>query len=79
MTDAYDVCAFVQRYYRKNGYLPATSLLLSQTGIDQAYLDQLVANGIVNIIPLYEGGPSTKVVLTEKGASMADKKALGRR
>jgi hypothetical protein len=79
MIDAYDACVFVRRYYRKNGYLPAVSLFLSQTGIDQEYLDQLVANGIVNIIPLYVGGPPTKVVLTEKGASMADKKASGRR
>ena len=77
--DAYEVCAFVRRYYRKNGYLPDVQMLLGQMGASREYLDQLVENGIVNIIPLYESGPPTKVVLTEKGASMADKKAAGRR
>jgi sulfur relay (sulfurtransferase) DsrC/TusE family protein len=73
--DAYEVCAFVRHYYRKNGYLPTVEML----GVTREYLDQLVENGIVNIIPLYEGGPPTKVVLTEKGATMADKKAERRR
>jgi hypothetical protein len=64
--DAYDVCRYVQHYWRKNGYGPDT------TGLEPFFVEQLVQNGIIEVLPLYEGGPPVAMVLTEKGTRMAN-------
>lgn len=65
--DAYEVCRYVQHYTRKNVYAPKRT----QIGCSEAFLDQLVANGVIEVLPLYKGGPAICVVLTEKGRRMA--------
>jgi len=69
-TDAYAVCRYIRHYHEKNDYAPARTMC----GCSEEFLDQLVTNGVVEVLPLYEGGPPVKVVLTEKGARMADKR-----
>jgi hypothetical protein len=68
--DAYKVCRYVQHYYAKNGYLPGRG----ECGCSAEFMDQLIVNGVVELIPLYEGGPLVKVILTEKGSRMADQR-----
>ena len=68
MPDAYSVCWYIRHYYEKNGYLPLRSQL---PGCDAAYVDKLVTNGVIEVLPYYEGGPPLRVVLTEKGRRMA--------
>ena len=67
MPDAYSICRYIQRYHWKNGYAPGLPL----PGCDAAYVDKLVKNGVVQVLPLYQGGPPIRVVLTEKGRRMA--------
>ena len=67
--DAYETCRFVQRYFAKNGYLPARSML----GSDE-YVDALVRNGVIELLPLYESGPLIKAALTDKGRRMASER-----
>jgi len=65
--DAYEVCRHIRHYTQKNDYAPARTMC----GCSEGFLDQLVTNGVVEVLPLYEGGPPVKVVLTEKGFRMA--------
>jgi len=67
MTDAYAVCRYVRHYLTKNGYAPSRGMC----GCSVEFVDQLAANGVVEVLSLYEGGPPIKVVLTEKGQRMA--------
>lgn len=70
--DAYDVCRHLSRYRQKNGSsMNVTSPELGLLGVTREYLDELVKNGIVELYPLYEGGPLVKVALTDKGRRMA--------
>ena len=66
--DPYEVCRYIRHYRQKNGYAPRRG----ECGCSEAFIDQLVENGIVEVLPLYEGGPPVGVVLTEKGARMAE-------
>jgi hypothetical protein len=66
--DAYAVCRHIQHYYSKNGYAPAPEMLHCSI----AFLGQLITNGVVEMLPLYESGPLVKVVLTDKGLRMAN-------
>lgn len=75
MKDAYEVCRYVRHYRAKNGYAPSREEL----GCAPDFIDQLVANGIVELCPLYAGGPPVKVVLTEKGYRMAAAERKGGR
>jgi len=68
--DAYAICRYVRHYHEKNGYAPDRSKL----GCDDAFVALLIKNGIIEELPLYEGGPPVLVTLTEKGARMASKK-----
>lgn len=66
MTDPYEICRFVKRYYEKNGYLPT----IPELGND-APVSELVTNDVIQLVALYEGGPPCKVALTDKGMRMA--------
>lgn len=66
--DVYDVCRYVRHYHQKNGYAPSVGMLLGAT---REYVDLLVKNGIIEVLPLHEKGPPVVVVLTEKGFRMA--------
>lgn len=67
--DAYAVCRYVRHYHAKNGYAPNREMC----GCSSEFFDQLVENGVIEVLPLYEGGPPVGVVLTEKGARMANR------
>ena len=66
--DAYAVCRHIQHYQAKNGYAPEPEMCHCSI----AFIGQLVRNGVVEVLPLYEGGPPVKVWLTEKGLRMAN-------
>lgn len=66
--NAYEVCRYVRHYQEKNGYAPGREMLSTPA----LFLEQLVANGIIEVLPLYEGGAPIRVVLTEKGLRMAN-------
>ena len=66
--DAYAVCRYIRHYHQKNGYAPTPEMCHCSI----AFIGQLVRNGVVEVRPLYEGGPLVKVVLTEKGQRMAN-------
>ncbi len=70
MNDPYEVCRRVKRYHEKNGYAPKRSEL----GCDDAYVDALVKNGVIELRDLYDGGPKICVVLTDKGMRMAERR-----
>lgn len=70
MSDPYEVCRHVRHYQAKNGYAPVRSML----GCEDAFIDQLVKNGILELVPNREGGPKIYVVLTDKGLRMAQAK-----
>jgi sulfur relay (sulfurtransferase) DsrC/TusE family protein len=70
--DAYEVCRYVRHYFEKNGYAPNREVLHAHT--PALFLEQLIENGIIRELPLYEGGPPVLVVLTEKGHQMATAK-----
>jgi len=67
MTDAYEACAYVKHYVEKNGY----ALKVDMLDCTPEEVDKLVANGILELRPLFEGGPAICVCLTEKGLRMA--------
>lgn len=69
--DAYKVCRYVKHYYEKNGYLP--NALEMPCGNE--FLKQLEKNEVVDVLPLYDGGPPVKVALTDKGRRMASVKS----
>ena len=66
--DPYAVCKYVKHYTQKNGYSPKRG----DVGCTEDELDALVKNGVLEICPLYEGGPLINVVLTDKGARMSE-------
>jgi hypothetical protein len=68
MNPAYAICRYVRHYHAKNGYAPKRAEL----GCEAEFVDKLVANGVLRLLPLYEGGPPIAVVLTDKGSRMAD-------
>jgi hypothetical protein len=67
MIDAYAVCKYIRHYTSKNGYLPRRGMV----DCTKEEEDLLVKNGVIQILPLYEGGPPIAVALTEKGERMA--------
>ena len=67
--DAYAVARFVRRYQQKNGYAPSPR----ECGCTDADTALLVKNGVIELLPLYEGGPAIRVALTDKGHRMAQK------
>jgi hypothetical protein len=69
MSDARAICRYVRHYQAKNGFAPRAA----QLGCEAAFLDKLVANGVLEILPLYDGGPPIAIVLTDKGRRMADR------
>ncbi len=69
-TDAYEICRRVQQYVQKNGYSPKRDELTARW-CTLKFLELLVLNDVVSLVPLYEGGPLVCVVLTPKGARMA--------
>lgn len=78
--DAYDVCRHLKRYAEKNGYTmrlcpPELGLL----GATRTYLDTLVKNGVVSIVPIIQGGEPVAVLLTDKGRRMANEPVRRRR
>ena len=68
VVDAYDVCRTVRRYTQKNGYAPTRSEL----GCTEEDVELLAKNGVLELLPLYEGGPLVKARLTSKGLRMAE-------
>jgi hypothetical protein len=70
LSDAYVICRFVRDYYRKNDYVPT----VEELKVPQAYVELLVKNGVVELRSHYEGGHKVLVVLTEKGARMAEER-----
>ena len=65
--DAYAIARYVAHYRAKNGYAPRPGLLCCSADEVEA----LVRNGVIEICPLYEGGPPVCVVLTDKGRRMS--------
>lgn len=74
--DAYEVCAYLKHYIEKNGYALKRADLLDCTDEE---VDKMVANGILELRPLFDGGPLICVCLTEKGRRMAVEQNNGRR
>jgi len=68
--DAYEICRKVRRYHEKNGYPPKRTEL----GCSPEFFEQLVQNGVVEVLPLYEGGSPVNVVLSEKGLRMSERR-----
>lgn len=66
--DAYEVCRYVRHYRSKNGCAPR----IGELTVPREFADLLVTNGVVEVRPLFEGGPPVAVVLTEKGERMAN-------
>jgi hypothetical protein len=65
--DPYAICRYIAHYHAKNGY----ALRVGCLGCVMEYEEKMVANGIIERLPLYEGGPPVAVVLTDKGLRMA--------
>jgi hypothetical protein len=65
--DPYAVARHVHHYARKNGYAPR----MGELGVPEHYVRALARNGVLELRPLYEGGPALGVVLTDKGLRMA--------
>lgn len=70
-TDSYELCRKIRHYSQKNGYAPKRDELAHWCAPE--FLELLVLNDVVSLVPLYEGGPLVCVVLTPKGARMAAK------
>ena len=70
MNDAYEVCRFVRRYRSKNGYAPRAAEL----PCDAEFVQQLVTNGVVDVLPLHDDGPPVGIVLTDKGLRMSERR-----
>lgn len=66
--DAYEICRHVKRYHEKNAYAPKRSEL----GAPDDFVDLLVKNGVIEILPITPNGPPVAVVLTDKGQRMAE-------
>lgn len=73
--EVYALCRYVRHYHAKNGYAPRRADL----ACSQEVFDALVANGVLEVLPLYEGGPPIAIVLTEKGERLADTQQLRKR
>lgn len=67
--DAYEFAKFVRQYQSKNGYAPRPNS--PEVGLMGADVEALERNGIIEILPLYKGGPKVAIVLTDKGLRMA--------
>lgn len=65
----HQVCRYVRHYRAKNGYAPTRE----DVGCDSAFFDLLVEGGVLEVLPLYEGGPPIGVVLTDKGLRVAER------
>jgi len=63
----YDICRRIKRHHEKNGY----PLKRIELPCDDAFVDKLVKNGVIELHALYEGGPQVCVMLTDKGLRMA--------
>jgi hypothetical protein len=62
-----ELCRYVRHYHAKNGYAPDRGTL----GCTPVELSELEARRLVEVYPLYEGGPRIKIVLTDKGLKLA--------
>lgn len=72
MIDTYEICRQLNRYRQKNGYsMRIFSPELALLGVTREFLDALVKNDVVMVLPLYLGGAPVVVALTEKGRRMA--------
>jgi len=69
MKEARAACRYVLHYYRKNGYLPLIGQLFTVTPEVE---DLLVQDGVLQRVPLYEGGPLIHVALTDKGTRIVE-------
>ncbi len=76
MSNAYAACKYIRHYHAKNGYAPRRGDVPDCTDAD---IDKLVENDIIEILPLYEGGPKLGIVLTDKGRRMANEQSRARR
>ncbi len=73
-------CRRLKRYWQKNGYtMRVNSPELGLIGVTREFLDSLVKNGIVEVLPLYEGGTPVAIELTDKGYQMATAERKRRR
>ena len=68
--DPYELCQRIQRYRLKNGY----AIRVAELGVSEEFASKLVANGVIELLPSYEGGPAIYVALTEKGLAMAERR-----
>jgi len=64
---ARELCRYVRHYQAKNGFAPVRATL----GCTDAELTQLALLRLVELVPLYEGGPPVKIHLTDKGLRCA--------
>lgn len=67
MIDAYAIARYVRHYHAKNGYAPKANQLTCS-------LEEVAAlerNGVIEMCPLFDGGPRILVCLTDKGMRMA--------
>jgi hypothetical protein len=67
VVNAYEVCRFVRRYQAKNGYAPKRSEL----SCTNEEVEVLIKNGVLEALPLFDGGTPIAVCLTDKGLRMA--------
>lgn len=68
--DSYEICRHIRRYHQKNGYAPKRSEVDHWCG-GAEFVEQLIKNEIIEVLPISEHGPPVAVVLTEKGFRMA--------
>jgi hypothetical protein len=68
--DPYDICRQIRHYHQKNCYAPKRYEVESWCG-GAEFFEKLIANEIVEVLPIAEHGPPVAVVLTEKGYRMA--------
>jgi hypothetical protein len=67
MQDPYEICRKVRAYRSKNGFPPRAS----EIGITARELATLVASGVLEALPLVEGGPEIFIALTDVGLALA--------
>ena len=68
--DAYEICRHIRHYHQKNSYAPKRAEVEHWCGSAE-FFEQLIANDVVEVLPIAEHGAPVAVVLTEKGYRMA--------
>lgn len=69
-SDPYELCRHIRRYHQKNSYAPKRDEVEHWCG-GAEFFEQLVKNGVIEVLPIAEHGEPVAVVLTEKGFRMA--------